>query len=68
MGDRSSAGRISPEDRGVPQYGQDKHYQQQLRAACAIKGGKLTLSNLCINMKPILDQLTPRYRLPRRSH
>jgi hypothetical protein len=43
------------------QYGQDKHYQEQLRAACAAKGGKLALSNLCINMKPILDELTRRY-------
>ena len=50
------------------QYGQDKHYQEQLRAACATKGGKLSLSNLCINMKPILDELTPRYRLARRPH
>ena len=50
------------------QYGQDKHYQEQLRAACATKGGKLSLSNLCINMKPILDELTAPHRLPRRSH
>jgi len=50
------------------QYGQDKHYLEQLRAACAAKGGKLALSNLCINMKPILDELTGRYRLPRRPH
>ena len=50
------------------QYGQDKHYQERLRAACAAKGGKIALSNLCINMKPILDELTARHRLPRRSH
>ena len=49
------------------QYGQEKH-QDQLRAACAAKGGKLALSNLCINMKPILDELTARYHLPRRPH
>ncbi len=49
------------------QHGQEKH-QEQLRAACAAKGGKLALSNLCINMKPILDGLTARYRLPRRPH
>jgi hypothetical protein len=49
------------------QHGQGKH-QEQLRAACAAKGGKLALSNLCINMKPILDELTVRYRLPRRFH
>ena len=49
------------------QYGQEK-YQEQLRAACAAKGGKLALSNLCIDMKPILDELTGRYRLPHRPH
>ena len=53
------------------QYGREKHqekHQEQLRAACAAKGGKLALSNLCINMKPILDELTVRYHLPRRPH
>ena len=49
------------------QHGEDKH-QEQLRAACAAKGGKLTLSSLCINVEPILDELTARYRLPRRPH
>ena len=49
------------------QYGQDKHYQEQLRAACAAKGGKITLTNLCINVKPIIGELTPRYRSPRHS-
>jgi hypothetical protein len=39
------------------QYGQDEHYQERLRAACADKGGKLTLTNLCINIKPMLDEL-----------
>jgi hypothetical protein len=34
------------------QYSQDNHYQEQLRATCAAKGGKITLTNLCINMKP----------------
>jgi hypothetical protein len=38
------------------QHAQEKH-QEQLRAACAAKGGKLALSNLCTNMKPILDEL-----------
>ncbi len=47
------------------QHGQEK-YQEQLRAACAAKGGKLALSNLCINMKPMLDELTARYSLPSR--
>jgi hypothetical protein len=45
------------------QYSQDSRYQEQLRAACAAKGGKITLTNFCINMKP----LTLRYRLPRHS-
>lgn len=49
------------------QHGQEEH-QEQLSAACAARGGKLALSNLCINMKPVLDELTARYRLPRRSH
>jgi len=44
------------------QYGQDNHYQEQLRAACAAKGGKITLTNLCINMRPIIGELTPRHR------
>jgi hypothetical protein len=42
------------------QYSQDNHYQEQLRAACAAKGGKITLTNLCINMKPVIAELTPR--------
>ena len=50
------------------QYGQEEHQQEQLRAACAAKGGKLALSNLCINMKPILDELTGAIVLPRRRH
>lgn len=45
------------------QYSQDNHYQEHLRAACAAKGGKITLANLCINMKPIIGGLTPRRRL-----
>ncbi len=49
------------------QHGQEK-YQEQLRAACAAKGGKLALSSLCINMKPVLNELTARYDLPRRPH
>jgi hypothetical protein len=49
------------------EHGEKKH-QEQLRAACAANGGKLALSNLCINLKPILDELTARYRLPRRFH
>ena len=49
------------------QHGEDKH-QEQLRAACAAKGGKLALSNLCINMKPMLDQMAGRYPLPRSPH
>ena len=36
------------------QYSQDNRYQEQLRAACAAKGGKISLTNLCIDMKPIL--------------
>jgi len=32
------------------QCGQSKHYQERLRAACTAKGGKLTLSNLCIDL------------------
>ena len=44
------------------QYSQDNHYQEQRHAACAAKGGKITLTNLCINMKPIIGELTPRYR------
>ncbi len=50
------------------QHGQDEHYQEKLRAACAAKGGKLALSNLCIDMKPVLNELTARYDLPRRPH
>ncbi len=49
------------------QHGQEK-YQEQLRTACAAKGGKLALSNLCIDMKPVLHELTARYRSPRRPH
>ena len=45
------------------QYSQDNHYQEQLRAACAAKGGKITLTNLCIKM----NGLSPHYRLPRHS-
>ena len=37
------------------QYSQDGHYQEQLRAACAAKGGKLALSNLCINLSWVRD-------------
>jgi hypothetical protein len=48
------------------QYSQDERYQEELRADCAAKGGKLTLSNLCIDMKPMLDELIAGYRLPRR--
>ena len=39
------------------QCGQSKQYLEKLRTACAAKGGKLTLSNLCINMKPMLDEM-----------
>ena len=49
------------------QYSQDNHYQEQLRAACAAKGGKIALTNICINLKPIIGELTPRYRSPRHS-
>jgi hypothetical protein len=49
------------------QYSQDGHHQEQLRAACAAKGGKISLTNLCINMKPVIAELTPRHRLPRHS-
>ncbi len=46
------------------QYGQDEHYQERLVVACAAKGGKLSLTNLCINMNPILDALTNRISSP----
>ena len=48
-------------------YSQDNHYQEQLRAACAAKGGKIALTNICVNLKPIIGELTPRYRSPRHS-
>jgi hypothetical protein len=32
------------------QYSQGADHLEQLRAACAANGGKITLSNLCINL------------------
>ncbi len=32
------------------QCGQTKQYREKLSIACATKGGKLTLSNLCIDL------------------
>ena len=32
------------------QYSQGADHLDQLRAACAARGGKITLSNLCINL------------------
>ena len=46
------------------QCGQTKHYQGKLRAACAAKGGKLTLSNLCINLSWAHEPTDARSRTP----
>jgi hypothetical protein len=48
------------------QSSQSKQYQERLRTACAARGGKLTLTNLCINLSWTNEPTNARARAARR--